>query len=72
LPTFAEAKSVELGELALKADSVDFPFSSMLHIAKLTSWHQCLWWAIESLLYRLSGQSPGAYVRPTESAVNFL
>jgi hypothetical protein len=29
-PTFAEAKSVELGELALKADSVDSPFSGML------------------------------------------
>jgi hypothetical protein len=63
---------VELGVLALRVDSVD-----SLFLACFTLPNQCLGVYVyggpkESLLYRLSIQSPGAYVRTTKSIVNFL
>jgi hypothetical protein len=67
-PTFAVAMMVEVSELALREDSI----GSLFELP-----NQCLGiyvyaGPIKSLLYRLSSQSPGAYVRTTKSTVNFL
>jgi hypothetical protein len=42
-PTFAVAMMVESDELARMVDSVDSPFSGMLHIAEPVLSHQGLW-----------------------------
>jgi hypothetical protein len=39
------AMMVECGELAWKVDSIDSPFSGMLHIVELALLRLSLWWA---------------------------